>query len=99
MKAQAKKEKAASARRRGKKRECLITDAESLDLFESANEALAMVQGAKLVGGRISVRQAQLSLAREVRRISCGSGAAQLFTRDASPCSECQSIDRSSLGS
>lgn len=58
MKAQAKKEKAASARRRGKKRECLITDAESLDLLESANEALAMVQGTKLVGGRISVRQA-----------------------------------------
>src|SRR5262245_1828521 len=58
MKAQAKKEKVASVRGHVKKRERVMTDTESSDLLASANQALAIVQGAKLVGGRISVRQA-----------------------------------------
>jgi putative transcriptional regulator len=40
------------------KRERMLTDKESSELFEPASQALAMVRGSKLVGGRISVRQA-----------------------------------------
>ena len=58
MKIQAKKKQVASARKRVTKRERRMTDTESSDLLESASQALAMVRGAKLVGGRISVRQA-----------------------------------------
>jgi len=58
MKAQAKKKKVESVRSRVKKRDRMMTHTESSDLLASANQALAMVQGAKLVGGRISVRQA-----------------------------------------
>src|SRR5262245_42032816 len=58
MKAQAKKERVVSVRRRVKKRERMMTDAESSDLLASANQALVMIQGAQLIGGRISVRQA-----------------------------------------
>jgi putative transcriptional regulator len=35
-----------------------MTDKESSDLLESASQALAMIKGSKLVGGRISVRYA-----------------------------------------
>jgi hypothetical protein len=58
MKVQAKKKQVASARKRVTKRERLMTDTESADLLESARQALAMVCGAKFVGGPISVRQA-----------------------------------------
>jgi putative transcriptional regulator len=58
MKAQAKKKQVAIVRKRVTKRERRMTDTESSDLLESASQALAMVRGAKLVGGRISVRQA-----------------------------------------
>lgn len=47
----------ASTRKRATKRERVMTDKESSDLVESASQALAMVQGSKLIGGRISVRQ------------------------------------------
>jgi putative transcriptional regulator len=47
-----------SARKRVTKRERMMTDRESSELLESASQALAMVQGSKLIGGRISVRQA-----------------------------------------
>jgi len=47
-----------SGRKRARKRERLMTDKESSELLESASQALAMVQGSKLIGGRISVRQA-----------------------------------------
>lgn len=40
------------------KRERMMTDQESSDLLESAGQVLAMIKGAKLVGGRISVREA-----------------------------------------
>jgi hypothetical protein len=46
----------ASTRKRATER--MMTDKESSDLLESASQALAMVQGSKLIGGRISVRQA-----------------------------------------
>jgi len=52
------KMKIAPARKRVTKRERLMTDRESSDLLESASQALAMVQGSKLIGGRISVCQA-----------------------------------------
>lgn len=48
----------ASSRKRVKKRERTMTDKESSDLVESASQALAMVRGSKLIGGRISIRQA-----------------------------------------
>jgi len=48
----------ASARKRVTKRERLMTDTESSELLESASQALAMVRESKLIGGRISVRQA-----------------------------------------
>jgi len=48
----------ASARKRVIRRERMMTDEESSDLLESASQALAMVQGSKLVGGRISVHHA-----------------------------------------
>lgn len=48
----------ASSRTRVKKRERTMTDKESSDLVESASQALAMVRGSKLIGGRISIRQA-----------------------------------------
>jgi putative transcriptional regulator len=38
-----------------------MTNTESADLLQSASEALAMVQGSKLIGGRISVRQAPVA--------------------------------------
>jgi hypothetical protein len=46
----------ASGVKRLTKRERLMTDTESADLIQSASQALAMVQGAWLIGGRISVR-------------------------------------------
>jgi putative transcriptional regulator len=47
-----------SACKRVTKRERMMTDKESSALLESASQALAMVRGSKLIGGRISVRQA-----------------------------------------
>jgi putative transcriptional regulator len=56
MRSEAKKKSAGAPRKRAAKR--MMTDRESSDLLESASQALAMVRGSKLVGGRISVRQA-----------------------------------------
>src|SRR5437867_2059594 len=56
MSAQAKMKRIASSRKRATRR--VMTDRESSDLLESASQALAMIKGSKLVGGRISVRQA-----------------------------------------
>ena len=58
MSSKPKMKRSASARKRVTKRERVMTDRESSDLLESASQALAMVRGSKLVGGRISVRQA-----------------------------------------
>ena len=58
MSGKARKKQVATARKRVTKRERMMTDNESSELLESANQALAMVRGSKLVGGRISVRQA-----------------------------------------
>ena len=58
MSGQAKKKQVAPARKRVTKRERMMTDKESSDLLESASQALAMIKGSKLIGGRISVRQA-----------------------------------------
>ena len=58
MSSQAKKKQVSSARKHATKRERMMADRESSDLLESASQALAMVRGSKLVGGRISVRQA-----------------------------------------
>jgi hypothetical protein len=58
MSGQAKTNQIKSARKRVTKRERIMTDKESSALLESASQALAMVQGSKLIGGRISVRQA-----------------------------------------
>lgn len=59
MTSQTKKKQVASARKRVSNRERLMTKKESSDLLlESASQALAMIKGSKLVGGRISVRQA-----------------------------------------
>ena len=56
MRAQAKMKPIASSRKRATKR--MMTERESSDLLESASQALAVIKGSKLVGGRISVRQA-----------------------------------------
>jgi putative transcriptional regulator len=58
MSGQAKVKQIKSSRKRMTKRERMMTDKESSVLLESASQALAMVQGSKLIGGRISVRQA-----------------------------------------
>jgi hypothetical protein len=58
MSSQARKKPIVSAHKRLTKRKRRMTDKESSDLLESAGQALAMVQGSKLVGGRLSVRQA-----------------------------------------
>lgn len=58
MRGKSTKKPGLSARKRVIKRGRLMTDKESSDLVESASQALAMVQGSKLIGGRISVRQA-----------------------------------------
>jgi putative transcriptional regulator len=58
MSGKARKRQGAPARKRVTKRERLMTDNESSELLESASQALEMVRGSKLVGGRISVRQA-----------------------------------------
>lgn len=55
MSGQAKKKQV--TRKRATRRERLMTDKESSELLESASQALAMIKGSKLVGGRISVRQ------------------------------------------
>jgi putative transcriptional regulator len=53
------KKKVASIRKGAtEKRNRRMTKEETSDLLESASQALAMMKGAKLVGGRISVRQA-----------------------------------------
>jgi hypothetical protein len=63
--------KMASERKRATKRERKMTDKESSALLESASQALAMVQGSKLIGGRICVRQAPAELrARDKKRHS-----------------------------
>lgn len=61
MSGQAKKKRVESARNRSAKRERVMTDRESAELLESASQALAMVRGSKLIGGRISVRQAPVA--------------------------------------
>jgi putative transcriptional regulator len=58
MSGQAKKKQVATPRRRVTKPERMMTDNESSGLLESASQALAMIRGSKLVGGRISVRSA-----------------------------------------
>ena len=58
MSVKARMKRTVSARKRVIKRERMMTDKESSDLLESASQALAMIQGSKLIGGRISVRQA-----------------------------------------
>ena len=58
MSSKEKKRKIASTPKRAAKRERTMTDRETSELLESARQALAMVRGAKLVGGRISVRHA-----------------------------------------
>ena len=58
MSGKARKKPAVSARTRTTKLERLMTDRESSDLLESGSQALAMVRGSTLVGGRISERQA-----------------------------------------
>jgi putative transcriptional regulator len=58
MSSKPKMKRSASARKRVTKRERVMTDRESSELLESASQALAMVRGSILVGGRISVRQA-----------------------------------------
>lgn len=58
MSGNARMKQTASARKRMTQRERMMTDKESSELLESASQALAMVQGSKLIGGRISVRQA-----------------------------------------
>jgi hypothetical protein len=57
MKGQTKVKRPASARKRLTKCERMMTDKDSSKLLESASQALAMVQGSKLVGGRISARR------------------------------------------
>ena len=58
MSSKPKMKRSASSRKRVAKRERVMMDRESSELLESASQALAMVRGSKLVGGRISVRQA-----------------------------------------
>jgi len=58
MSGQGKRKQIKSARKRVTKRERMMTDKESSALLKSASQALAMVRGSKLIGGRISVRQA-----------------------------------------
>lgn len=57
MSGQTKMKRPASGRKRLTNRERMMTDKESSDVLESASQALMMVQGSKLVGGRISVRR------------------------------------------
>jgi hypothetical protein len=56
MTSQIGKRQGATARKRTPKR--LMTGVESTELLESAKQALAMVKGERIVGGRVSVRQA-----------------------------------------
>jgi len=58
MSSKPKMKRSTSSRKRVTKRERVMTDRESSELLESASQALAMVRGSKLVGGRISVRHA-----------------------------------------
>jgi hypothetical protein len=56
-----------------------MTEKESSDLLESASQALAMVEGSKLVGGRISVRGRLRQPGRATRKNEAGgSGAGYL---------------------
>jgi hypothetical protein len=57
MSGKPKRKRTVSARKRVTKRERLLTYKESPRVLESASQELAMVQGSKLIGGRISVRQ------------------------------------------
>lgn len=58
MSSQRKKRKVVRAQKSAAKRERRMTDKETSELLESARQALEMIRGAKLVGGRISVRHA-----------------------------------------
>jgi len=57
MSGKPKKKNIATAGNRVTKRDRKMTDKESSDLLESATQALAMIQGAKLIGERMSVRR------------------------------------------
>lgn len=63
MSGKASTKRTASTRKRVKKRDRMMTEKESPDLLESACQALAMVRGAKLIGGRKSVRKASRNAA------------------------------------
>jgi hypothetical protein len=56
MSGETKVKRPSPAHKRRTKSERMMTDKESSALLESAGQALAMVQGSKLVGGRTSVR-------------------------------------------
>ena len=58
MRGKSAKKPGLAARKRVIKRERTMTDKESSELLQSTAQALAMIQGSKLIGGRISVRQA-----------------------------------------
>ena len=68
MSGQGKRKRIVSPRKRVPKRERMMTDKESSELVESASQALAMVRGSKLIGGRISVRQAPADRVHEKRK-------------------------------
>jgi len=58
MNSRSKKKHVKPARKRVTRRQRIMTERESSALLESASQALAIVRGSRLVGGRISVRQA-----------------------------------------
>ena len=58
MSGKPKKKNTTTACKRVTKSQQTMTDKDSSALLESASQALAMVHGSKLIGGRISVRQA-----------------------------------------
>ena len=69
MSSQARKSTIVSGHKRLTKRKRMMTDIESADLLESAGQALAMVQGSKLVGARLSVRQTTAAPRQATRKI------------------------------
>jgi hypothetical protein len=70
MSGQAKKRRVSTARKSGPATSGrAMTDKESSDLLESASQALAMITGSKLVGGRIACARRRLNHGHEIRGI------------------------------
>ena len=99
MSGETKVKRPSPAHKRRTKSERKMTDKESSALLESAGQALAMVQGSKLVGGRMTVcRRLAAIRPRDKGKLYRGSGEGYIGSRGCSSHSMSGSWLRHHLG-